>query len=239
MIRAVFFDFVGTLLSKEYEDITHQNIIKEVLNKSKAENIDVLKFWEEYEERTREKFKEYAGMPYKPLRMIEEEILRGLLEKHGLEFSPDFWEIHLRMHQKYGKLYDEVVETLETLKREGYYVGIITDSDNDYLKAQLESLGIIHLFDGITTSEEAGFYKPHPRIFEVALKKAGIRGEEAIYVGDNPLKDCVGARQVEMLSILLDKKGERKEAWKECEFVITDLREILVIIEELNADSLP
>ena len=40
MIKAVFFDFVGTLLSKEHEDITHQNIIKEVLREVKAEHVD-------------------------------------------------------------------------------------------------------------------------------------------------------------------------------------------------------
>ncbi|HDG63901.1 MAG TPA: TIGR02253 family HAD-type hydrolase, partial [Thermococcus sp.] len=33
---------------------------------------------------------------------------------------------------------------------------------------------------------------------------------------------------------LLDKKGNKKELWRECEFVISDLREVLVIIEELN-----
>ena len=70
MIKAVFFDFVGTLLSKEFEDITHQNIIREALRRVKAENVDSLKVWEEYEALTGEKFKEYAGKPYKPIRAV-------------------------------------------------------------------------------------------------------------------------------------------------------------------------
>ncbi|MCO6040827.1 TIGR02253 family HAD-type hydrolase [Thermococcus alcaliphilus] len=234
MIKAVFFDFVGTLLSKEHEDITHQNIIKEVLRGVKAENVDPVEIWKEYEALTSERFKKFAGKPYKPIRLLEEEIMQELAKKYNFEVPPKFWEIHLKMHQKYGKLYDEALETLKTLRANGYHVGLITDSDNDYLKAQLEALGILELFDSITTSEEAGFYKPHPRIFELALEKANVKGEEAIYVGDNPLKDCVGARQVDMVSVLLDKKGNKKELWKECEFVISDLREIVVIIEELN-----
>ena len=234
MIKAVFFDFVGTLLSKEYEDITHQNIIKEVLRDVKAEKVDPIKVWEEYETLTSEKFKEFAGKPYKPIRLLEEEIMQEIAKKYNFELSSKFWEIHLKMHQKYGKLYDEAVETLKALKAKGYHVGLITDSDNDYLKAQLEALGILELFDSITTSEEAGFYKPHPRIFELALEKAKVKGGEAIYIGDNPLKDCVGSRQVDMTSVLLDKKGNKKELWRECEFVISDLREVLVIIEELN-----
>ncbi|MDK2982811.1 MAG: putative hydrolase of the superfamily [Thermococcaceae archaeon] len=234
MIKAVFFDFVGTLLSKEHEDTTHQNIIREVLRDAKAENVDPMKVWEEYEAITSERFKEFAGKPYKPIKLLEEEIMQELAKKYNFEVSPKFWEIHLKMHQKYGKLYDEALETLKTLRANGYHVGLITDSDNDYLKAQLEALGILELFDSITTSEEAGFYKPHPRIFELALEKANVKGEEAIYVGDNPLKDCVGARQVDMVSVLLDKNGNKKELWKECEFVISDLREIVIIIEELN-----
>jgi putative hydrolase of the HAD superfamily len=234
MIKAVFFDFVGTLLSKEYEDTTHQNIIREVLRDAKAENVDPMKVWEEYEAITSERFRQFAGKPYKPIKLLEEEVMQELAEKYGFELSPRFWEIHLKMHQQYGRLYDEALETLKTLRANGYHVGLITDSDNDYLKAQLEALGILELFDSITTSEEAGFYKPHPRIFELALEKANVKGEEAIYVGDNPLKDCVGARHVDMVSVLLDKKGSKKELWKECEFVISDLREVIVIAEELN-----
>ncbi|MCA6214650.1 TIGR02253 family HAD-type hydrolase [Thermococcus bergensis] len=234
MIKAVFFDFVGTLLSKEYEDTTHQNIIREVLRDAKAENVDPMKVWEEYEAITSERFRQFAGKPYKPIKLLEEEVMQELAEKYGFELSPRFWEIHLKMHQQYGRLYDEAIETLKTLKEQGYHVGLITDSDSEYLKAHLEALGILELFDSITTSEEAGFYKPHPRIFELALEKANVKGEEAIYVGDNPLKDCVGARQVDMISILLDKKGNKKELWGECEFVISDLREVIVIAEELN-----
>ena len=234
MIKAVFFDFVGTLLSKEYDDTTHQNIIREVLRDAKAENVDPMKVWEEYEAITSERFRQFAGKPYKPIKLLEEEVMQELAEKYGFELSPRFWEIHLKMHQQYGRLYDEAIETLKTLKERGYHVGLITDSDSEYLKAHLEALGILELFDSITTSEEAGFYKPHPRIFELALEKANVKGEEAIYVGDNPLKDCVGARQVDMISILLDKKGNKKELWGECEFVISDLREVIVIAEELN-----
>ncbi|MDK2854764.1 MAG: putative hydrolase of the superfamily [Thermococcaceae archaeon] len=201
---------------------------------AKAENVDPKEVWKEYEALTSERFKEFAGKPYKPIKLLEEEVMQELAEKYGFELSPRFWEIHLKMHQQYGRLYDEAVETLKTLKERGYHVGLITDSDSEYLKAHLEALGILELFDSITTSEEAGFYKPHPRIFELALEKANVKGEEAIYVGDNPLKDCVGARQVDMVSVLLDKNGNKKELWKECEFVISDLREIVIIIEELN-----
>ncbi|AAL80587.1 hydrolase related to 2-haloalkanoic acid dehalogenase [Pyrococcus furiosus DSM 3638] len=232
MIKAVFFDFIGTLLSQEGEYETHLKIMEEVLGENKK--ISPEELLREYDALTREAFSQYAGKPFKPIRIIEEEIMKKLAEKYGFDYPENFWEIHLKAHQRYGKLYPEVVEVLNELKKREYHVGLITDSDTAYLRAHLEALGIAELFDSITTSEEAGFFKPHPRIFEVALKKAGVKGSEAVYVGDNPIKDCGGARQLDMLSILVDRKGEKKELWKECEFVISDLREVIQIVEELN-----
>ncbi|RLF88095.1 TIGR02253 family HAD-type hydrolase [Thermococci archaeon] len=231
MIKAVFFDFVGTLLSNEAEAETHLKIMEEVV---KGTNIDPKELLGKYERLTREAFSSYAGKPFKPIRVIEEEIMERLSQEYGIKFPENFWDIHLKMHQTYGRLYPEVVDVLKELRSKGYHVGLITDSDNDYLKAHLEALGILNLFDSITTSEEAGFFKPHPRVFEVALKKAGVKGEEAIYVGDNPVKDCGGARQLDMLSVLVDRTGEKRELWKECEFVVSDLREVIKIVEEFS-----
>lgn len=233
MIKAVFFDFVGTLITKEGENITHQNIIRAVLERAGADLLDYMKIWEEYETLSSRMFKELAGKPYKPVRIIDTEAMEEVARKYGFGVPSDFWSIHLEMHRKHGELFPEAFEALKGLREKGYHVGMITDSDNDYLRAHLEALGLLEVFDSITTSEEAGFFKPHPRIFELALKKAGVRGEEAIYVGDNPLKDCVGARQVDMTSVLLDRKGEKRELWGECEFIISDLREVLRIAEGL------
>ena len=232
MIKAVFFDFVGTLLSKESEAITHLKIMEEILKNAKVE-ISARQLLEEYEQLTMEEFSKLAGRPYKPIRIIEVEVLEKLAQKYNFEVPEDFWQTHLKMHQLYGKLYPEVIETLNELKKRDYHVGLITDSDNDYLRAHLEGLGILDLFDSITTSEEAGFFKPHPKVFEIALRKAGAKGEEAVYTGDNPLKDCVGARRVGMISILLDKTGQKRDLWGECEFIISDLREALDIVSEL------
>ncbi|AEC52004.1 hypothetical protein PNA2_1088 [Pyrococcus sp. NA2] len=231
MIRAVFFDFVGTLLSVEGEAETHLKIMEEILKGSSNVSPDELLM--EYEKLTREAFSKYAGKPYKPIREIEEEIMRELSSRYNFPYPENFWDIHLKMHQRYGKLYPEVMEVLRSLRGK-YHVGLITDSDTDYLMAHLEALGLKDAFDSITTSEEAGFFKPHPRIFELALNKAKVKGEEAVYVGDNPVKDCGGSKALGMTSILLDRNGEKRELWDKCDFVVSDLREVIKIVEELS-----
>ncbi|NJE41628.1 TIGR02253 family HAD-type hydrolase [Thermococcus sp. GR6] len=229
MLRAVFFDFVGTLITKEGENVTHQHIVGDVLRRAGREDLDVVKVWGEYEAESSALFKELAGKPYVKIRDVDTEAMRKVAERYGFSVPEDFWEISIAMHEKYGKLFDDAVETIKALKDLGLHVGIITDSDNDYIEAHLKALGIYELFDSITTSEDAGYYKPHPRPFQLALEKAGVKAEEAIYVGDNPAKDCVGAKSVGMISVLLDPSGTKRELWENCDFVVSKLGEVVEI----------
>ncbi|WP_297536030.1 TIGR02253 family HAD-type hydrolase [Thermococcus sp.] len=231
-MRAVFFDFVGTLITKEGENVTHLNIIREVLRRANAD-LDAEEVWRAYEEESSKLFSELAGKEARKIREVDTEALRRVAEKYGFPVPEEFWEISLEMHAKYGELFPDAVETIKALKSLGLHVGIITDSDNDYIESHLKALGIYDLFDSITTSEEAGYFKPHPRPFQLALEKAGVKPEEALYVGDNPRKDCVGAKTVGMLSVLLDPKGEKRELWGNCDFVVSKLGDVVEIVKGL------
>ncbi|NJE04970.1 TIGR02253 family HAD-type hydrolase [Thermococcus sp. M36] len=233
MLRAVFFDFVGTLITKEGENVTHQNIVREVLRKAGREDLDYIKLWKEYEAESSALFKELAGKPYVKIRDVDTEAMKRVAERRGFDVPADFWEISMAMHEKYGELFPDAVETIRALKDLGLHIGIITDSDNDYIEAHLKALGIYDLFDSITTSEDAGFYKPHEGPFLLALERAGVKAGESLYVGDNPTKDCVGARKVGMLSVLLDPEGKKRELWGDCDFVVSKLSDVVAIAKGL------
>ena len=232
-MKAVFFDFVGTLITKEGENVTHLNIIREVLRRANA-NLDAEEVWRAYEEESSRLFSELAGKKARKIREVDTEALRRVAERYGFPVPEDFWEISLEMHARYGELFPDAVETLRALKELGLHLGIITDSDNDYIESHLKALGIYDLFDSITTSEEAGYFKPHPKPFQLALEKAGVKPEEALYVGDNPKKDCVGAKNVGMTSVLLDPKGEKRELWGNCDFVVSKLADVVEIVKGLK-----
>ena len=232
-MKAVFFDFVGTLITKVGENITHQNLVREVLRRANREDLDYIKVWEEYEGESSALFKELAGKPYVKIRDVDTEAMGKIAERYGFSVPEDFWDISLEMHARYGELFPDAVETIRALRDLGLHVGIITDSDNDYIEAHLRALGIYDLFDSITTSEDAGFYKPHGRPFLLALDIAGIKPGEAIYVGDNPAKDCIGAKNVGMLSVLLDPDGKKRNLWGNCDFVVSKLIGIVEIVEGL------
>lgn len=235
-MKAVFFDFVGTLITKAGENVTHLNIVREVLKKAGRDDLDAEEVWRAYEEESSALFSELAGKKAVKIRDVDTEAMRRVAERYGFTVPEGFWEISIRMHEKYGQLFPDAVDAIKALKGMGLHVGIITDSDNDYITAHLKALGIYDLFDSITTSEEAGFFKPpHPRPFQLALEKAGVKPEEALYVGDNPKKDCVGAKNVEMTSVLLDPNGgEKRELWENCDFIVSSLPEVVEIVKGLK-----
>jgi putative hydrolase of the HAD superfamily len=73
---------------------------------------------------------------------------------------------------------------------------LITDG---YATAQRNKVQALQLADHIPTcvfSDDFGraCWKPHPRPFQEVESRLGLPGQDLVYVGDNPLKDFVGAR---------------------------------------------
>ena len=50
-----------------------------------------------------------------------------------------------------------------------------------------------HLLEFVLTSADVVFRKPHRRIFELALRRAGLAPEEVWFCGDHPVSDIQGA----------------------------------------------
>ena len=92
-----------------------------------------------------------------------------------------------------------------------------------------QQLGLPNWLQLIVTSQEVGFTKPHPKIFQAAIKRAGVKPSEAIYVGDQYQYDIVGANEAGMRGILLDRSDLFEE--------ITDsprIRSLSQVAEYLN-----
>jgi putative hydrolase of the HAD superfamily len=87
----------------------------------------------------------------------------------------------------------EALAFLEKAKQAGLDVCIVTD-----LTAQIQHRKWLKLDLGryvryMVTSEEAGYEKPHPAIYNLALQKLGVHAGEVIMIGDSLKKDVQGA----------------------------------------------
>ena len=110
----------------------------------------------------------------------------------------------LREHDWKFKAYDDTLPALKELKNRGLILGLISNVVQD-MESTYEDLGLQSYLAFKVTSSELGCDKPDPEIFLAALKKAQVKPEEAIHVGDQYDLDIVGARGVGMKAVLIDR----------------------------------
>jgi putative hydrolase of the HAD superfamily len=107
-------------------------------------------------------------------------------------------------------LYDDVAPALSVLRQKQITVGIISNLQSE-INSKCRELGIANLVDFTVTSGEVGADKPEPPIFLRALFLAKTAPGEAIHVGDQYQNDVVGARNVGINPVLLDRDDVYQE----------------------------
>ncbi len=126
------------------------------------------------------------------------------LGAHDLE--PDRWIPEMvkiyRDHTPSLEPFPETHSVLQSLRDE-YRLGLITQGHKAGQERKLEALGLTEPFEAIIImgEEDRQDWKPSQVPFRRLLAEMELQGEQAAYIGDNPLKDFVGARQLEMLTI--------------------------------------
>jgi HAD superfamily hydrolase (TIGR01509 family) len=103
--------------------------------------------------------------------------------------------------------------TRESLLRLGqrFPLAVISNADGKIANV-LKRCGIVDCFRTITDSGLVGYEKPHPAIFEDALRGMDVAAEQSLYVGDMYSIDYVGATGAGMQAILFDVCGAYGES---------------------------
>ncbi|HTW87947.1 MAG TPA: HAD-IA family hydrolase [Candidatus Binataceae bacterium] len=96
-------------------------------------------------------------------------------------------------------------ELLMDLRDRGLTLGVISNFDYRLYRI-LDGLGLARYFDSITISSEAGYAKPSPEIFRVAMRRHAIDPDAAIHIGDSELLDVAGARAAEIAPVLVEDR---------------------------------
>lgn len=140
-----------------------------------------------------------------------------------------FTDTRERMRMEW-RLIPGASEMLKSIKKQGVGVGLISNWDHTCRRV-LSDNGIDTLLDAAVISSEVGVWKPDPGIFQLALKAADIRAEEALYVGDNYYDDVIGAGKVGIKCLLLAPYGRLGMEEIDYDLVITGLGEVANYIE--------
>lgn len=100
--------------------------------------------------------------------------------------------------------YPDAIEVLPRLQRD-WRTAIVSNADDAYLLPSLKLLGV--RFEAVVSSERARAYKPLPKPFMDALSSLKVAPAQAVYVGDQPFDDVLGAKKVGMRAIWLNRNG--------------------------------
>lgn len=232
-MKAVFFDFDGTLTTHESDTKVHRNIFRKARDRLNIDwdEEDIINKVKKYEDLTSEYFYEYSGERYVPSRFLSSRGFEDILREEEIDYSKEdvewFQNLHIDQHIKHSVLRESAIEVLENIKDNKKYLGIITNSDSELSLPRIEKLGIKDYMDFIITADQAGYYKPHPKPFELSLDKIDIPSSECMYVGDNPETDS-GSQGLGMNFTLVNTKD--KVDVNGADYVIKDLRELLDVI---------
>jgi putative hydrolase of the HAD superfamily len=108
-------------------------------------------------------------------------------------------------------LFDDVLPALKLLEEADLTLGVISNFE-EWLERLLEQLGVRSYFSVRVISGVEGLEKPDPRIFRLAMERAGVEPGRSVYVGDNPEFDVEPAMAVGMFPVLIDRRDRFPEA---------------------------
>jgi phosphoglycolate phosphatase-like HAD superfamily hydrolase len=119
---------------------------------------------------------------------------------HGEEMEE--WRGNL-FKSKYLPLVRPFSAVPELLRRVGIKVAVASSAKMSELEVYLEIACVRDLVDVATSSEDAEQSKPAPDVFQVALKKLGLAGPDAVAIGDTPYDaEAAGKARIPTIGLL-------------------------------------
>jgi len=207
MIKAIFFDAVGTLFYLTRTVGHHYALVgREVGLTVDAHQLD------------RAFYSAWKKMPHRAAilgprenddKAWWRELVDLVLDRVAPSLSEldrdNFFEVAYEHFAESGvwELYPEVPGVLKELQPH-FQLAVISNFDGR-LRFILEHLGISKFFTHIFISSETGADKPDPEIFRRALKLIDLEPDEVLHVGDDPQRDWEAASEAGLSTFELDR----------------------------------
>lgn len=152
--------------------------------------------------------------------------LRSLMDRHA-----DFWQVtgdaldfamdtlgiadtalKKRLMDLYLELsaYPDAAIALTALRRANRPAAILSNGTPEMLTAAVKSAGLTALIDPVLSVEEIRIYKPHPRVYQLAVDRLGIKPERIGFVSSNGW-DVAGASAFGFKAIWVNRAATKIE----------------------------
>ncbi len=172
-IKAIIFDAYGTLFDVNSAAEKCKNKIGEK--------------WEDFANHWRTTQLEYTWLRslmnrHKDFWQVTEDSLKKSMEAYKIETSMRNDLLNL---YKILSPFEEVLETLKSLKEKKYKLAILSNGTPELLNELVKTNNLESFFDDIFSIEEVGVYKPDTKVYDIPIKKYGIKKNEVIFLSSN------------------------------------------------------
>ena len=133
------------------------------------------------------------------------------------------------------KLLPGAAELMATIHELGLRTVIASNTywrDADSYWDDFRLLGVADRIDAIVTSVDAGHLKPHPAVFELAMRWAGTPAHQCVVIGNREDNDIVPAQALGMRTILVHPDDPRP-ASSRADAVAADLFECAQVLRDM------
>ncbi len=205
MVRAVIFDFYGTLARWADGGASYASVFADHGYTLGAAVLDGY-------------FSRYDGIEHGEHSVSEEAYevwvrsrLRQLTRDGGVDEGDEEAVVDALRRLDQGAMvpYPEAAATLRSLRQAGLTVGVCSNWGWE-LNAYLAQVGLLPLVDSSVTSARAGARKPHPNIYLTSVESLGVLTGDVVFVGDSWEPDVRGPRRLGMSSVHVCRAAERQ-----------------------------
>lgn len=230
-VEAVFFDVGGTLVYSElgHLDLLHQAlvVIGYKLTRDKVLAANDLARRAVARRRRRHASRMNIGAAS---RMWLDHLAAALdLDLRGADLERELTLAIREIETRSPEILDpDAHELLAGLQARGYRLGVISNWAAD-LTDYLRSFGLAKYFDAVIASEAVETSKPHREIFLRGLTALDCSPSSAVHVGDDYWADVVGAREIGIHPVLIDR--DREDVHADCA-TITRLGELAELLPD-------
>lgn len=138
--------------------------------------------------------------------------------EHGLAESLPGW-----------RAFPEVQSSLEELRRCGWKLAILSNTDDDFIAASQVQIGVP--FDEVVVAQEIGSYKPAPKHWDEFFHRTKASREGHVHVAASLFHDIAPASELGLRSVWINRLGERATVEPTAE--LTDLFALPQTLDEL------
>jgi 2-haloacid dehalogenase len=195
------FDCYGTLIQWDEGLI---NAVEKILARKSGANVSANKLIHVYDQYEHEL---EADKPHRSFRDIAGSALELAMKSMGLSYDASDIET-LTSGISQMRPFQEVVPALTQLKKMGFKLCIISNTDDDIIAGNVAQMG--GNIDRVISAQQAQAYKPTTLIFNHAHRALGVTKSDVIHICASPHLDLQAAREMNFRAIWIDRGTPRR-----------------------------